>query len=77
MNAFSLVFFIFPALVIAASIIGYLLTRKRIVMPLVTFVVFTILMVTIFNTSFFIWVVLYTLISLAISFSMKQRYLSK
>ncbi|MED4531195.1 DUF2651 family protein [Metabacillus fastidiosus] len=61
----------FPIIVILAPIIGYLLTRKWFVIPLLIFVVFTILTFTIFNESFFIWTVLYTILSLIISLIMK------
>ncbi|AGK55260.1 DUF2651 family protein [Bacillus sp. 1NLA3E] len=71
MDPFSLVLFIFPIVVIVASIIGYLLVRKWYVMPLLTVIVFAILMFTVFNKSFFIWVVVYTLLSIAGSFLMK------
>ena len=71
MDPFSLVLFIFPIVVIVASIIGYLLVRKWFVMPILTVIVFAILMFTVFNKSFFIWVVVYTLLSIAVSFLMK------
>ncbi len=64
-------FFICPIIVIAASIIGYLVIRRWFVMPLLTFIVFTILTFTVFNESFFIWVVVFTIISVIVSLIMK------
>jgi hypothetical protein len=71
MDLISLVLFIFPIAVIVASIIGFLLVRKWFVMPILTFIVFTILMLSVFNETFFIWVVIYTILSIVVSFVMK------
>nr|WP_246483810.1 DUF2651 family protein [Heyndrickxia vini] len=68
---FLLVLFICPIIVIVASILGIFLFRKWFVTPLLTFVVFIILTFTIFNESFFIWVVVYTILSIIISLIMK------
>lgn len=68
---FVLVLVIFPIVVVVASGIGFLLVRKWFVMPLLTFLVFAVLMITVFNESFLIWLVLYTFISLTVSFSLK------
>ncbi|MFE8696118.1 DUF2651 family protein [Cytobacillus sp. FJAT-53684] len=69
---FLLVLFICPIIVLVASIIGfYLVGRRWFVMPLLTFVVFTILTFTVFNESFFIWVVVYTILSVIVSLLMK------
>lgn len=65
---FILILFLYPAIVIAASIPGTLIFKKWYVIPLATFVVFTILTFAVFNESFFIWTVVYTLLSLGISF---------
>ncbi|CRK83043.1 DUF2651 family protein [Neobacillus massiliamazoniensis] len=71
MDLISLILFIFPIAVIVASIIGFLVVRKWFVMPLFTFIVFAILMFSVFNETFFIWVVIYTILSIAVSFAMK------
>lgn len=68
---FLLVFFICPIIVLVTSIIGFLVVRRWFVMPLLTFVVFTILVFTVFNESFFIWVVIFTILSVVISLIMK------
>ncbi|KPB06239.1 DUF2651 family protein [Bacillus sp. CHD6a] len=68
---FLLVLFIFPAAVIVASIIGILLFKKWFIVPALTLVVFAILMFTLFNESFFIWVVVYTILSVIISLIVK------
>lgn len=68
---FSLILLIFPIVVIIASVIGYLLFRKWIVMPLLTFMVFAILMFTVFNESFLIWLVVNTILSMIVSLPMK------
>ncbi|KOP81371.1 DUF2651 family protein [Cytobacillus solani] len=69
---FLLVLFIFPIIVLVASIIGFFLVGRRwFVMPLFTFVVFTILTFTVFNESFFIWVIVYIILSVIVSLLMK------
>lgn len=50
-----------------------LLVKKWFVMPIVTFIVFTILTVTVFNATFFIWAVMYSLLSLTVSLTMKYK----
>lgn len=75
---FSLLLFIFPPVVVIISIIGFLLVRKWLVMPSLTFAVFAFLMLTVFNITFLIWLILYTILSIAVSFPMKfLRILSK
>lgn len=64
---FLLVFLICPASVLVASIIGFILIKKWFVMPALTFIVFIILTYTVFNESFFIWVVIYTILSIIVS----------
>lgn len=68
---FLLVLLVFPVIVIVASIIGMFLFKKWFVLPLLTLVIFSILTFTVFNESFFIWVVVYTIISIIISLIMK------
>ncbi|MBP2239752.1 putative membrane protein YccC [Cytobacillus eiseniae] len=60
-----------PIIVAVTSIIGYILVRRWFVMPLITFIVFTIFTFTIFNETFIIWVVVYTILSVIISLMMK------
>lgn len=68
---FILVLLICPIAVIIASMIGYSLVKKWFVTPIVTFIVFTILTFTLFNETFFFWVVIYTILSIIVSFNMK------
>ena len=68
---FILVLLICPIAVLIASIIGYSLVKKWFVMPIVTFVVFTILTFTLFNETFFFWVIIYTILSIIVSLIMK------
>jgi hypothetical protein len=70
-DPFGLVLITLPAIVLIASIIGYFLVKKWFIMPLLTFAVFTILTFTVFNESFFIWVVVYTILSVIVSLIMK------
>ncbi|TDL31929.1 DUF2651 domain-containing protein [Jeotgalibacillus sp. S-D1] len=64
---FLLILFLYPVIVMAASISGFLLFKKWFIMPIVTLIVFTFLTFAVFNKSFFIWVVVYTLLSLGVS----------
>lgn len=71
-DPFGLVLITLPAIVLIASIIGYFLVGKRwFVIPLLTFVVFTILTFTVFNETFFFWVVVYTALSVIVSLIIK------
>lgn len=72
MSEFVLVLFFCPLLVLIASVIGYFILKKWYITPLVTLVIFTILMFTVFNESFFIWVIIYTVISFIVSLFMKK-----
>ena len=68
---FILVFFICPITVLTVSMIGYQIIKKWFVIPIVTFIVFTILTFAVFNETFFFWVVVYTILSIVISLIMK------
>lgn len=68
MSEFTMVLFLFPLVVLIASLIGYLIFKKLFVMPLVTLVVFIVLAFTIFNQTFFIWAIIYTVLSFLVSF---------
>lgn len=67
---FLFVLLICPIVVLTAT---SLLVKKWFVMPIVTFIVFTILTVTIFNETFFIWAIMYSLLSLIVSLTMKYK----
>jgi len=71
------VMFILPLLIVIASIFGYVWFKQWTLVPLLTFIVFTILTFTVFNDNFFIWALLYTILSLITSLIMcKVRALS-
>ena len=65
---FLLVFVICPLLVVTASVIGIILLKKWFVVPVITFIVFTVLTFTMFNETFFFWAVAFTVLSAIISF---------
>lgn len=68
---FLLVLFICPIIVLTVSIIGYLVTKKWFVVPTITFILFTVLTFTVFNKTFFFWVLVYTILSIIVSLIMK------
>ncbi|MFD2215826.1 DUF2651 family protein [Metabacillus endolithicus] len=67
---FQLIFLVFPITVLVISIVGYSVTKKTYVTPAILFVLFTFLMLLLFNESFFIWVLLYTLLSVIVTMIM-------
>nr|WP_150267496.1 DUF2651 family protein [Paenibacillus tepidiphilus] len=72
MLEFLLIFLICPVIVVVTSIVGFILIKKWFVMPLLTLIVFTALTFTVFNKSFFIWVVIFTILSVSVSFITKS-----
>ncbi|MBO1510783.1 DUF2651 family protein [Metabacillus bambusae] len=64
---FMLILFIFPAIVLIMSIVGYVLTKKIYVTPALIFVLSSFLMLLFFNESFFIWVIVYTFLSVIVT----------
>ena len=71
------VMFILPLLIIIVSILGYVWLKQWTIVPLLTFILFTILTFTLFNDDFFVWAILYTALSLITSLIMcKVRELS-
>ncbi|UOY93103.1 YbeF family protein [Ectobacillus sp. JY-23] len=68
---FLLVLFIFPILVVGASIAGYIILKKWYVVPLAVFGFFLMLTLILFNTTFFFWVFVYTALALLVSLIMK------
>lgn len=71
MSMFLLLIVIGPAIVLITSIIGYLLFEKWFVTPLITLGVFTILTFLLFNETFFIWVIIYSALSLVVNLILK------
>ncbi|CQR48058.1 hypothetical protein BN1058_02400 [Paraliobacillus sp. PM-2] len=68
---FLFALFICPIIIIVASIMGYFIFKKWFVMPLLTLIVFTVLTFTVFNESFFIWVLIYIIISVVVTLIFK------
>lgn len=64
------VMFILPLLIIIVSILGYVWLKQWTIVPLLTFILFTTLTFTLFNDSFFVWAIIYTIISLITSLIM-------
>ncbi|WP_431030188.1 DUF2651 family protein [Lysinibacillus sp. LZ02] len=67
---FLFIFLILPIIVLIASVLSYLLFKKWFIAPLAVFGTLTILTFTIFNNTFFIWVIVFTIFSIFISVSM-------
>ncbi len=65
-----MILYIFPAFVLIASVVGFFLIKKWFAIPLLIFIIFFILTFTVFNESFFIWVIVYTVLSIIIYFIM-------
>ncbi|WP_230199319.1 DUF2651 family protein [Oceanobacillus kimchii] len=72
---FLLVLIVYPIFVILASVFGYFLFRKWFVFPSITLIVFMTLTFFVYNSSFFIWTIIYTFISLI--FSLIIHYFQK
>lgn len=68
---FALVLIIFPVSTMLLSMIITGLGKKFYIMPIITFIVFLILTHTVFNQSFFIWTIVYTIMSLVVSITIK------
>lgn len=62
--------FIYPLIVVVASIVGYLAFKTWFVVPLTTLFVFTLFMFTVYNGTFLLWVIIYTGISLVVTMFM-------
>ncbi|KIV52678.1 hypothetical protein AM501_24710 [Aneurinibacillus migulanus] len=67
-----LILYIYPIVVIMASIVFYYITRKWYVGPVLTFIILTIMTLTpAFTTAFFNWVIVYTVLSIGVTFISK------
>ncbi|KAA0966390.1 DUF2651 domain-containing protein [Sporosarcina sp. ANT_H38] len=67
---FQFVLVILPLAVLTASIIGSFFVRQWYLIPFGVFAVLTTLTFTLFNSSFFIWVIVFTVFSTIVSFVM-------
>lgn len=61
---FTLILFIFPLLSFIFGIVGQVLTNKTIIVVGIAFVGWLIATFTIFNSTFLIWVFIYSLLTL-------------
>lgn len=68
MSEFIFALLVCPLLVFIFSVIGTRITKTYYVMPIITFAVFLILAVTVFNRSFFFWVGMYSIFSFLVSY---------
>ncbi|MED4731546.1 DUF2651 family protein [Aneurinibacillus migulanus] len=67
-----LILYIYPIVVIMASIVFYYITRKWYVGPVLTFIILTIMTLTpAFTTAFFNCVIVYTVLSIGVTFISK------
>lgn len=64
---FLFVLIICPLIVVLLSIFGTFLFYKWFVPPIITFIVGTILTFTLFNETFFFWVIIFTSLSIIAS----------
>ncbi|MFD1334815.1 DUF2651 family protein [Oceanobacillus iheyensis] len=64
---YLLVLIVYPIFVILASVFGYFLFRKWFVFPSITLIVFMTLTIFVYNSSFLIWTLIYTVLSLTFS----------
>ncbi|WP_044022218.1 DUF2651 family protein [Bacillus sp. SG-1] len=71
MNLIELVLFVFPLLSIVLGILGYYIFRNIFIVPLLVFIASVIATYTIFNSSFWGWVFVYTLLSFGSGFVVK------
>lgn len=71
---FLLVLLVCPIAVLTASMIGYVIFKKWFVIPIITFILFTTLTYTVFNESFYFWVIVYTILSIVVSLIMKYKF---
>ncbi|WP_440602720.1 YbeF family protein [Bacillus sp. GB_SG_008] len=68
MSEFTFVLFVCPLLVFIFSVIGTRITKTYYIMPIITFAIFLIVAVTLFNRSFFFWVGMYSIFSFLVSY---------
>ncbi|MFE6136043.1 YbeF family protein [Bacillus sp. NPDC057893] len=68
MREFIFILCIYPLLTCMLSIAGTYKVSTFYVMPIVTFVIFLILNVTVYDPAFFFWVGMYTIFSFVISY---------
>ncbi|MEK4700206.1 DUF2651 family protein [Solibacillus sp. FSL R7-0668] len=65
---FLFVLIICPILVIIVTKIGARVFHNWLIVPIITFLLFTVLTFTVFNISFFLWTIVFTVLSIGVSF---------
>ncbi|MFC0330984.1 DUF2651 family protein [Paenibacillus sepulcri] len=58
---------IFPIIFILLGFVGYIVLKNIFIAPTLTFAVSVVLTFTVYNTTFLIWLIIYTLLSFASS----------
>ncbi|WP_191561070.1 DUF2651 family protein [Metabacillus idriensis] len=68
---FVFVLIICPIIVIVLSAASCFLLKKWYIMPIAVLILCSVLTFTLFNDSFFIWVIVYTILSIVVSLIVK------
>ncbi|PLR66901.1 DUF2651 family protein [Bacillus sp. UMB0893] len=68
---FVFVLIICPIIVTVLSAASCFLLKKWYIMPIAVLILFSVLTFTLFNDSFFIWVIVYTILSIVVSLIVK------
>jgi len=63
MNLIPLIIFVFPVISIVIGVLGYYLLTNIYITPILVAMISIIAMFTVFNTSFWFWTTLYTLLA--------------
>lgn len=63
MNLIPLIIFVFPVISIVIGVLGYYLLTNIYTAPILVAIISVIAMFTVFNTSFWFWATLYTLLA--------------
>lgn len=71
-NLFTLIFIIFPILNLISIVVLLKLGLKPPFITLLIFLTYTVLTYTIFNDTFFIWVIIYTVASMIFAMVLKN-----
>ncbi|ANE45876.1 hypothetical protein SY83_05655 [Paenibacillus swuensis] len=73
-NVLTQILIIYPVIILLLSIVGYLLLKNAYIVPLLVFIFSVVIMYQFYNTTFLVWVFVYTLLSLIISVVSKRLY---
>ncbi|WP_187254625.1 DUF2651 family protein [Alkalicoccus halolimnae] len=65
MNVFQMIMIVFPLIAAGAGVIGYLLFKNVLIMPVVVWAAGITAAITIFNSSFLLWPFIYAALSWA------------